>query len=82
MIVKIAEGGCLLDYLHKHRKQDYTDHSYENVQPGTSTDQVDSLDKLQKLKFAHGIARGMKHLEKMKVIYAYTCIMMYIILTE
>lgn len=36
--------------------------------PGSSqeTNEIEPLDKLQKLKFAHGIGKGMSHLEKMK----------------
>ncbi|KAK3736795.1 hypothetical protein QZH41_011745 [Actinostola sp. cb2023] len=70
LVVKIAENGSLHDYLHKHRKPDYMDHSYMNVSGSSNQgDQVQELDKLQKLKFAHGISKGMSYLAKNKCVH-------------
>ncbi|EDO28715.1 predicted protein, partial [Nematostella vectensis] len=65
VIVSLAENGNLLDYLHLHRKPNYQYHSYENI-PTVSTEQPEEISYVQKLKFAHGIAQGMRHLEKHK----------------
>lgn len=62
--MKFAENGCLLDYLQKHRKHVYSD--YQNVQPDENTETA-GLTYTQKLQMAHGIAKGMRYLEKMMV---------------
>ncbi|XP_048589912.1 vascular endothelial growth factor receptor 1 isoform X2 [Nematostella vectensis] len=68
VIVSLAENGNLLDYLHLHRKPNYQYHSYENI-PTVSTEQPEEISYVQKLKFAHGIAQGMRHLEKHKCVH-------------
>ena len=73
-MVKFAENGCLLNYLQKHRKQVYNDYQnvnvnpeYQNVAPKVAEEDSGRLNYVEKLKMARGIAKGMQHLERMKV---------------
>ena len=68
VVVKFAENGCLLDYLRKHREENYKNSDYVNVEKKDS-EQVESkeITDLEKIRFAHGIAKGMNHLATMKV---------------
>ena len=63
VVVKFAENGCLLDYVRKHKKQDYVDY----VNTGSVENESKGITQVEKLRLAYGIARGMNHLAKMKV---------------
>ena len=59
--MKLAENGNLLDYLHLHRVKSGTEN---NLNPETDLTYGD------KLGLVHGIAKGMRHLESIKVSYS------------
>ena len=64
-MVKFAENGSLLDYIRKHKKQpDYIN---------TMEDESSALSNIQTLQLVHGIAKGMNHLAKVKVIKPTKC---------
>lgn len=57
--MKFAENGSLLEYIRKQKKQpDYIN---------TMEDETKGLSNLEILRIAHGIAKGMNHLTKVKV---------------
>ena len=61
VIVKFAENGCLLDYVRKRQSQpDY-------INTGEESDESKALSNLEIIRLAHGIAKGMTHLAKVKV---------------
>ena len=63
--MKFAENGCLLDYIRKHKKQDYGD--YINTANKAEIQESQGISNVEKLRFAYGIAKGMNHLAKVKV---------------
>lgn len=65
VVVKFAENGCLLDYVRKHKKQDYED--YINTAEKAANDESKGLSYVEKLRLAYGISKGMNHLAKVKV---------------
>ena len=58
-MVKFAENGSLLDYIRTHKKQP----DYINTMTGESS----AISNIEILQLAHGIAKGMNHLAKVKV---------------
>jgi len=61
VVVKFAENGSLLDYIRKQKKQpDYIN---------TMEDETKGLSNLEILRIAHGIAKGMNHLTKVKCVH-------------
>ena len=60
-MVRFAENGSLLSYLQSHRKD--AANAYENINREPNT----CIEYEEKLMFAHGIAKGMRHLAKRKV---------------
>ncbi|KAJ7388777.1 hypothetical protein OS493_035744 [Desmophyllum pertusum] len=72
VIVKLAENGCLIDYVRKHKKQDYNtspDYANIHVDKTTETEEDKGLTNVEKLRLAHGIAKGMNHLSTMKCVH-------------
>ena len=68
MVVKFAENGCLLDYLRKHREENFKDPNYVNLKnKDTEQEESKGITNAEKTRFAYGIAKGMNHLAKMKV---------------
>ena len=59
IVVSIAENGSLKDFLIAHYTSAASD--YQNDKSSQS------LSDVEKLRFAHGIAKGMSHLAKVKV---------------
>ena len=64
VVVKFAENGCLLDYVRKHKKQDYGNTDYVNT--SDVENEPKGITQVEKLRLAYGIAKGMDHLAKMK----------------
>lgn len=63
VIVKFAENGCLLDYVRKRQSQpDY-------INTGEESDESKALSNLEIIRLAHGIAKGMTHLAKVKCVH-------------
>jgi len=61
VVVKFAENGSLLEYIRKQKKQpDYIN---------TMEDETKGLSNLEILRIAHGIAKGMNHLTKVKCVH-------------
>lgn len=59
VVVKFAENGSLLDYIRKHKNiPDYVN---------TKGDEPKGISNVEILRLAHGIAKGMSHLAKVKV---------------
>lgn len=59
-----------MDYVRKHKKQDYNtspDYANIHVDKTTETEKDKGLTNVEKLRLAHGIAKGMYHLSTMKV---------------
>lgn len=70
VVVKFAENGCLLDYLRKHREENFKDPNYVNVKnKDTEQEESKGITNAEKTRFAYGIAKGMNHLAKMKCVH-------------
>lgn len=61
VVVKFAENGSLLDYIRKHKNiPDYVN---------TKGDEPKGISNVEILRLAHGIAKGMSHLAKVKCVH-------------